>query len=69
MKLIYILKKKNFQKERVPVWSLNKYNVNRIVHSIGQDYYDLDGYTKPMLRHEILINHYLNKANKNYLNR
>jgi hypothetical protein len=47
-------KKKNFQKERVPVWSLNKYTVNKIVNSHGQDYYYLDGYNKPMLRHEIL---------------
>jgi hypothetical protein len=29
-------KKKNFQKERVPVWSLNKYTVNKIVNSHGQ---------------------------------
>jgi hypothetical protein len=47
-------KKKNFQKERVPVWSQYKYKVTKIETSHGQRFYYVDGQTKPMMRHEIL---------------
>lgn len=47
-------KKKNFQKERVPVWSENKYKVIKIDRSHGQNFYYIEGRDKALMRHEIL---------------
>jgi len=48
-------KKKNFQKERVPIWSENKYKVSKIDVSHGQRFYFLEGRERPLMRHEILL--------------
>ena len=46
-------KKKNFQKERVPVWSENKYKVIKIDRSHGQNLYYIEGRDTALMRHEI----------------
>ena len=49
-------KKNKLDKERVPVWSRETYKVKNITGKVfGQSYYELEGYHKPMLRHEILL--------------
>jgi hypothetical protein len=48
-------KKKNFQKERVPVWSENKYKVEDITENFNQKFYHIEGRDRPLLRHEILL--------------
>lgn len=48
-------KKKNFQKERVPIWSENKYKIQKIESSYGQKFYYLEGRERPLMRHEILL--------------
>ena len=49
-------KKNKLDKERVPVWSKETYKVKNITDKVfGQSYYELDGYRKPLLRHEILL--------------
>jgi hypothetical protein len=49
-------KKNKLDKERVPVWSHETYKVKNITGKVfGQSYYELEGYHKPMLRHEILL--------------
>ena len=48
-------KKPNFSKERVPVWSINTYIVEKIEEQHGQDFYYVSGRDKPLLRHEILL--------------
>ena len=48
-------KKKNFDKERVPVLSDYKYKVIRVDQSHGQNFYHLEGLERPYLRHEILL--------------
>ena len=48
------MKKKNFQKERVPVWSEATYTVEEITENFNQKFYHLSSKTKPFLRHEIL---------------
>jgi hypothetical protein len=48
-------KKKNFQKERIPVWSNNKYKVIKIEQSHGQNFYHIEGRDRSLLRHEILL--------------
>lgn len=47
-------KKKNFAKERTGIWSENKYKVEMIEHSHGQNFYHVSGHDKPLLRHEVL---------------
>ena len=47
-------KKRNFQKERQPVWSATKHKVNKVEESHGQKFYHVEGYAKPLMRHEIL---------------
>ena len=47
-------KKGQFDKERVPAWGDMVYEVKRIYESHGQRYYELDGYERDLLRHEIL---------------
>jgi len=48
-------KKGKFDKERVPVWSENTFNVDKIETSQGQKFYYVAGREKPLLRHEILL--------------
>ena len=48
-------KKKNFQKERVPVWSENKHKVEDITENFNQKFYHIEGRDRPLLRHEILL--------------
>lgn len=48
-------KKKNFQKERVPVWSENLFTVDKIEEKNNQSFYYLSGRDRPLLRHEILL--------------
>ena len=47
-------KKRNFQKERQPVWSATKRKVFKIEESHGQKFCHVEGYIKPLMRHEIL---------------
>ena len=47
-------KKGKFDKERVPVWTENLYNVDKIETSMNQKFYYVSGREKPLLRHEIL---------------
>ena len=47
-------KKPNFSKERVPVWSQNTYEVERIEEKNNQDFYYVTGRDRALLRHEIL---------------
>jgi len=47
-------KKGKFDKERVPVWSDNVFNVDKIETSQGQKFYYVSSRDKPLLRHEIL---------------
>ena len=46
-------KKKNFLKERHPVWSQEKHKVTRIEQSHGQNFYYVEGRVRPLMRHEI----------------
>jgi hypothetical protein len=48
-------KKKNFQKERIPVWSENLFTVDKIEEKNNQNFYYLNGRDRPLLRHEILL--------------
>ena len=48
-------KKGKFDKERVPVWSENTFNVDKIETSQGQKFYYVSSRDKPLLRHEILL--------------
>jgi hypothetical protein len=48
-------KKPNFSKERVPVWSENRFKVDKIEEKKGQGFYYLEGRERPLLRHEILL--------------
>ena len=47
-------KRKNFAKERVPVWSETKHKVVSIPNSHGQRFYKVEGREKALMRHEIL---------------
>jgi hypothetical protein len=42
-------------KERKSIWSVNVYKVENIIHSGGEAMFKLEGLTKPVLRHEILL--------------
>ena len=47
-------KKKVFEKERIPVWTELSYEVEDIKDERGQEFYYLNGYHRPLLRHELL---------------
>ena len=47
-------KKKVFEKERIPVWTELSYEVEDIKDERGQESYYLNGYHRPLLRHELL---------------
>ncbi len=51
----FIRKKDKLDKERISVWSKNKYEVEDIKEEKDQEFYYLGGYDKPLLRHEILL--------------
>ena len=48
-------KKDKLDKERKSIWSVNVYKVENIIHSGGEAMFKLEGLTKPVLRHEILL--------------
>jgi hypothetical protein len=48
-------KKKNFQKERVPVWSEAVFEVEEITENYNQKFFHVKGKDKPYMRHEILL--------------
>jgi len=50
----YYVKRKNFQKERIPVWSQTKHAVTEITEDHGQKFYKVEGYNRPLMRHEVL---------------
>lgn len=47
-------KKKQFDKEHVPVWSKIDYEVENIEETRGQQFYKLIGLTRSFMRHELL---------------
>jgi hypothetical protein len=47
-------KKKQFDKERKPLWSENVYEVEEITENFKQKFYHLKGKDKTYLRHELL---------------
>ena len=47
--------KDKMDKERKSVWSEAKHKVESITQSMGQNFYRVDGYHRPLLRHEILL--------------
>ena len=51
---IYI-KKDKYAKERIPVWSKEKFKVESITESMGQDFYKLEGRPRELMRFEILL--------------
>ena len=52
---VKIYKKKTIlDKERKRVWSDTTYTIDKIDEKLGQKYYHLNGYNKPLLRHEML---------------
>ena len=52
---VKIYKKKTIlDKERKSVWSDTVYTIDKIDEKPGQEYYHLNGYNKPLLRHEML---------------
>ena len=48
-------KKKNLQKERVPVWSEATYEVEGITENYAQKFFHVKGKDKPYMRHELLL--------------
>ena len=52
---VHIYKKKDkLDKERISVWTKPSYEIEKITESMGQKFYHLGGYDKPLLRHELL---------------
>ena len=53
---VRIFKKKDkLDKERVSNWSSKKYKVKDIKESMNQNFYELEGYDKPLMRSELLL--------------
>jgi hypothetical protein len=48
-------KKDKLDKERKSIWSVQVYKVENITHSGDEAMFKLEGITKPVLRHEILL--------------
>ena len=48
-------KKDKLDKERIPVWSKEKFKVESINESMGQDFYKLEGRARELMRSEILL--------------
>ena len=48
-------KKDKMDKERKSVWSEAKHKVESITQSMGQNFYRVEAYHRPLLRHEILL--------------
>ena len=52
---VKVMRKKGVgEKERTSHWTKNKQTITKIEKKLGQNYYFLDGGTKPFLRHELL---------------
>jgi hypothetical protein len=47
-------KKKNFEKEYIPIWSKIIYEVENIIEDNGHKFYKIKGKEIPLMRHEIL---------------
>jgi hypothetical protein len=53
---VRIFKKKDkLDKERISNWSSKKYKVKDIKESLNQNFYELEGYDKPLMRSELLL--------------
>ena len=50
----YFVKRKNFQKEREPVWSKTLHKITDITQDHGLNFYKVEGYNRPLMRHEVL---------------
>ena len=50
----YFVKRKNFEKERVPVWSKALHKITGITQDHGLKFYKVEGYNRPLMRHEVL---------------
>ena len=48
-------KKDKYDKERIPVWSRDKFKVESINDSMGQNFYKVEGRPRPLMRFEILL--------------
>ena len=48
-------KKDKLNKERIPVWSKEKFKAESINESMSQDFYKLEGRPRPLMRFEILL--------------
>ena len=48
-------KKKQFEKEHVPVWSKETHTVEDITESMNQKYYKVSDFRRALLRHEVLL--------------
>ena len=48
-------KKDKLDKERIPVWSKEKFKIESINESMGQDFYKLEGRPRELMRSEILL--------------
>ena len=48
-------KKKQFEKEHVPVWSKTTHTVEDISESMNQKYHKVSNFRRPLLRHEIVL--------------
>ena len=47
-------KKNKFDKERIPVWSRDKFKVESINDSLGQNFYKVEGRPRELMRFEII---------------
>ena len=48
-------KKEKYDKERIPVWTKDKFKVESINESMGQNFYKIEGRTRQLMRFEILL--------------
>ena len=46
-------KKEKYDKERIPVWTKDKYLVESINESLGQNFYKIEGRPRKLMRSEI----------------
>ena len=52
-------KKDKMAKERIPVWSKEKFKVESINEIMGQDFYKLEGRPRELMRSEIFLVNYI----------
>ena len=48
-------KKEKYDKERIPVWTNDKFKVESINESMGQNFYKIEGRPRQLMRSEILL--------------